>query len=175
MINHSFAHTRAVSVFLLLNVQSKQSHRHLLFSVMSQIVLPIISNHDQMRLCNTINKILDKIDDLHVRLTFNLGKTNKIFYRTKSFTTVKKSILKLVELPSLVAKCCQTWKIWPRKVCRFVYICITRGKSYHFSAKIVSKVVTFSSRNTNVYKFANFVTPYFPCFTTFRHQTWQFY
>ena len=81
----------------------------------------------------------------------------------------------LVELPSLVAKCCTAWKIWRRKVCKFVYICITRGKIYHFSAKIVSKVVTFSSRNTNVYKFANFARPYFPCFTTFRHQTWQFY
>ena len=67
MINHSFAHTRAVSVFLLLNVQSKQSHRHLLFCVMSQIVLPIISNHDQMRLCNTINKILDKIKSIQAR------------------------------------------------------------------------------------------------------------
>ena len=44
-----------------------------------------------------------ELDDLHIRLTFNLGKT-------KSFTTVKKSILELVELPSLVAKCCKTWK-----------------------------------------------------------------
>ena len=30
--------------------------------------------------------------------------------RTKSFTTVKKSIQKLVELPSLVAKCCKHGK-----------------------------------------------------------------
>ena len=54
----------------------------------------------------------------------------------------------------------KAWKIWRRRVCKFVYICITGGKSYHFSAKILSKVVTFSSRNTNVYKFANFARPY---------------
>ena len=36
--------------------------------------------------------------------------------RTKSFTIVKKSILKLVELPSFVAKCCKTWIILLRKV-----------------------------------------------------------
>ena len=45
------------------------------------------------------------MNNLHYRLTFNLGKT------TKSFTTVKKSIRKLVKLPSLVAKCCKTRKI----------------------------------------------------------------
>ena len=38
-----------------------------------------------------------EIGNLHVRLTFNLGKENK------SFTTVK-STPKLVELPSLVAE-----------------------------------------------------------------------
>ena len=48
-------------------------------------------------------------------------------------------------------------------------------KLYQVGLDKLSKVVTFSSRNTNVYKFANFARPYFPCFTTFRHQTWQFY
>ena len=35
-------------------------------------------------------------------------------------------------------------------------------------------VVGFSVRNTFVYKFANFARLYFPQFTTFRHQPWQF-
>ena len=46
-------------------------------------------------------------------------------------------------------------------------------KKLPFSAEIVAKMVTFSSRNTNIYKFANFAMLYFPCFTTFRYQTWQ--
>ena len=112
------------------------------------------------------------IGNLHVRLTFNLSKAKKCF------TIVKKSILKLVEMPSLVAKCCKTWKIWPRKVCKFVYIYIyiyIHLYSYHFCDNFSSKMVTSSSRNTNIYKFANFARLYFPCFTTFRDQTWQFY
>ena len=61
--------------------------------------------------------------------------------RTKSFTTAKKSILKLVELPSFVAKCCKIRKINPRKK-------VTIFATIQFSAKMV----TFSLRNTNVSK-----------------------
>ena len=39
------------------------------------------------------------------------------------------------------------------KFANFVYICITRGKSYHFRANFASKVVTFSVRNTNYYNY----------------------
>ena len=34
----------------------------------------------------------------------------------------------------------------------FVYICITHGKSYHFRANFAPKAVSFSVRNTNIYK-----------------------
>ena len=43
-------------------------------------------------------------------------------------------------------------KYSPAKFANFVYICITRGKSYHFRGNFSSKMVTFSARNTNVYK-----------------------
>ena len=45
------------------------------------------------------------------------------------------------------------------------------SKSYHFCDNFSSKMVTFSARNTNI--FASVL--YFPYFTTFRHQTLQFY
>ena len=38
------------------------------------------------------------------------------------------------------------------KFANFVYICITRGKSYHFCGNFSSKMVTFSARKTNIYK-----------------------
>ena len=59
---------------------------------------------------------------------------------TKSFTTARKRIVKLVELQSLMAKCCKIRKIYsPAKFANFVYICITRGKSYHFELKLPRK------------------------------------
>ena len=64
-------------------------------------------------------------------------------------------------------------KYRPAKFVNFVYICITRVKSYHFCAKVAAKMVP--ARNTNTYKFANFAGLYFPYFTTFRHQTLQSY
>ena len=66
-------------------------------------------------------------------------------------------------------------KIKPREFCEFLYKCITHRKAYHFSGKIDTKMVGFSVRNTFVYKCTNFARPYFPYFTTFSNQTWQFY
>jgi hypothetical protein len=45
------------------------------------------------------------MDNLHVKLNFNLSKEKGI--KTRS----KKSIMKLVKLQNLVAKCCNAWKI----------------------------------------------------------------
>ena len=53
-----------------------------------------------------------------------------------SITTARKSILKLVKLQSLVAKCCKYGKFSLAKFAKFVYICIVRGKVYHFSSQI---------------------------------------
>ena len=109
------------------------------------------------------------MDNLHVRLTFNLAKTNKIFYYSL------KEHPKISRIAKFGGEMLENMENMASQICKFVYICITREKSYHFSAEIVAEVVTFSSRNTNIYKFANFARQYFPCFTTFRHQTWQFY
>ena len=54
------------------------------------------------------------------------------------------------------------------------------NKIYYHSSKEHLKIgsttmVGFRVRNTFVCKFANFAMPYFPHFTTFRNQTWQFY
>ena len=67
-------------------------------------------------------------------------------------------MLKLVKLPSLVAKCCKIRKIYAAEVANFVYFSITHEKPY-----------------TKWQKFANFANVYFSYFATFRHQTWQFY
>ena len=40
----------------------------------------------------------------------------------------------------------------PSKFANFVYVHITRGKINHFRGNFSSKMVTFSARNTNVYK-----------------------
>ena len=99
-----------------------------------------------------------------------------LHYRPKQyFITPRKSILKLVELPCLVAKCSKIRKLWPGEVYEFGYKCITHAKAYHFSGIIDPKVVGFRVRSTFVCKFPNFARPHFPHFTTFRNQTWQFY
>ena len=60
--------------------------------------------------------------------------------RTKSITTARKSMLKLVKLQSLVAKCCKMRKIYsPMKFAYFVLICITHGKMHHFRLKCGNK------------------------------------
>ena len=41
-------------------------------------------------------------------------------------------MLKLVKLPSLVAKCCKMRKIWHREICEFAYKRITDAKANHF-------------------------------------------
>ena len=57
-------------------------------------------------LCKSGNKNHSKImDNLHVRLHFNLVK------RRESNATAKKSVMKLVKLQNLVAKCCKAWTI----------------------------------------------------------------
>ena len=66
----------------------------------------------------------------------------------KFITTALKSVLKLVKLQSLVAKCCKMQKIQPVKFANFVYFCITRGKLIPLSRKRYQ----FSPRNTKVYK-----------------------
>jgi hypothetical protein len=44
----------------------------------------------------------------------------------------QKSILKLVKLQSLVAKCCKIRKICPVKLANFEYFSIARGTNNHF-------------------------------------------
>ena len=102
-----------------------------------------------------INKLRPAMDNLHNRLKVELGK-NKIF------TTARKRILKLVK-----------YGIYsPAKFANFVYICITCGKSYHFWAEIVAKMVTFPRV---IQTYTHFAQLYFPYFTSFCHQTLQFY
>ena len=43
------------------------------------------------------------------------------------------------------------------------------------NSKIDTKMVVFRVRNTFVNKFANLARLYFPHFTSFHNQTWQFY
>ena len=96
------------------------------------------------------------MDNLHYRLTFDLGLGG-----TKSFTTARKKILRLVELQScLVAKCCKMRKICPLEVCKFGI--------YLYYAK---KKLPFSARNTNIYKICKLQGA---IFSVFYNQTLQF-
>ena len=64
------------------------------------------------------------MDNLHNRLKVELGRKNK------TFTTVRKSILKLVGLQSFQWRNVVKYgKYSPAKFANFVYICITRRKS----------------------------------------------
>ena len=93
--------------------------------------------------------------------------------KSKSFTTARKSMSKLVKLPSLVAKCCKIRKIYACEVCKF---CTLLYYAYHKMVEIHRKFGHFVVSVIQKYtKFANFASVYFPCFTIFRHQTWQFY
>ena len=56
---------------------------------------------------------------------------------------------------------CKIRKVQPFKVAKFVYFCIT-------CVNCRPNLVTKSTRNTNVYKFAKLAQLYFPYFTTFR-------
>ena len=62
------------------------------------------------------------MDNLHNRLKVELGRKNEIFH-----TTVKKRILKLVELQSLVAKCCKIRKNSP---CIYFYYARKKLKDF---------------------------------------------
>ena len=50
-----------------------------------------------------------------------------------------------------------------------------KKKKLHFRGNFSSKMVTFSVRNTNVYKIWKLYNAIFQYFATFRHQTLQFY
>ena len=63
----------------------------------------------------------------------------------KFITTALKSILNLVKLQSLVAKCCKM------RIANFVHFCITYGKLIPFSRCRYQ----FSVRNTKIYKIRN--------------------
>ena len=67
--------------------------------------------------------------------------------------SAKRSILKLVKLQSLVAKCYKIRNISLATFANFVYICITRGDAYYFFAHFGLNVVGLHASNTNTYKF----------------------
>ena len=46
--------------------------------------------------------------------------------KSKSFTTARKSMLKLVKLQSLVAKCCKIRKVYACEVCKFCTLFVFR-------------------------------------------------
>ena len=96
--------------------------------------------------------------------------------RLKSFTPARGSILKLVKLPILVAKCCGVGKICASEVCWFcVFLCYARkslttfGEFRPFCGEAFVFVILRYS------KFANSASVYFLYFAIFRHQSYQFY
>ena len=106
-----------------------------------------------------------RIDNLHNRLNFDLGKKNKSFHQSL------KGISKLVKLQSLVASYDKNDRRYSSmKFASFdLYIFGLRAK------KVAAKMITFP-RVIQIYtKSGNFPRLYFPHFKTFRHQTLQSY
>ena len=68
-------------------------------------------------------------------------------------------------MQSLVAKCYKMTKNIALRSLQILYILgITRGKSYHLLAEIAAKMVTFSARDTNMYKICKLSKPIFSLF-----------
>ena len=80
-------------------------------------------------------------DHFHFRLK-RFGK------KTKSFTTARKNIVKLIKFPSLVAKCCAKYAL--AKFANSVYFCSMQGKALPHWPKFTGN--GFSVRNTKIYK-----------------------
>lgn len=126
-------------------------------------------NHRNIR---CLKAIALTIGNSHSRLNFYLSTKNEIL---QSYRTARKSILKLVKLHSLVAKCCEVREIQPCKVCKIRIFCVTRGKPATSPANFGSNVVGFSARNTSIYNdlqsllsyvfriFQHFATKLFTC------------
>ena len=70
--------------------------------------------------------VIALMGNLHNKLTFDLGKKNKIFYYS-----YRKRILRLVELQSLLERCCKI-----RKFANFVYIIVLRAEKVTIFAAI---------------------------------------
>ena len=69
------------------------------------------------------------MDNSHNRLEVKLGRENEIFYYSLKEDTKISQIAKLWRNVVIYEK------YSPAKFPNFVYICITRGKSYHFELK----------------------------------------
>ena len=96
--------------------------------------------------------------------------------KAKFFTTARKSMLKLVKLPSLGAKCCKIRKIYACEVCKFRIFLYYARKSLTTSGEFRPFCgEAFPCVIQKYTKFANFASVFFPYFTIFRQQTWQFY
>ena len=100
------------------------------------------------------------LDNSHYRPIFYLGK--KVYSR--------KSILQLVKLQSLVAKCCKMQ--FALQSSQILYTFVLRAE---IATTFAPKTVAISARNTKVYKICKLCKAFFSHFTTFRNQTLQFY
>ena len=106
---------------------------------------------------------IEVMDHSPFKLNLHFCKKIKIFYHSMS---------KLVTLPRLMAKCCKIRKIYACEVCKFCTLLYYAYKMAEIHRKFGHFVVSVIQKYT---KFANLASVYFPCFTIFRHQTWQFY
>ena len=85
------------------------------------------------------------MDDSSYRLNFDPDRIG----RTKSITTARKSILKLVKLQSLVAKYCKNAENIVVQISRILYTFVLRAE---ICTNFEPKVVQTYARNRKVYK-----------------------
>ena len=92
--------------------------------------------------------------------------------RAKSNTTARKSILKLVKLQSLVAKCCKMRKKIALQIQQILY---TFGLRAEVCTTFGSKVVQISARNTKAFKIREIRRAIFSAFYNISRLNLQFH
>ena len=102
------------------------------------------------------------MDNLHYRRTFDLDNRNEI---------PGKNLLKVVNSKIWLKNIVMCGKYSLTKFANFLMIVLRAEIVTTFG----SKMVAISARNTIIRKFANFARLYFPYFTTFPHQIFEFY
>ncbi len=90
-------------------------------------------------------KLLDKVDETLIWAR-----------RTKTLTTARKSILNLVKLQSLVAKCVKMRKIWHFKFCKFCILlyCVQKFAPLSAQKRKWCKLLHVIQKYTEYVKFA---------------------
>ena len=100
------------------------------------------------RTANKFIAVISKLSIDHSPFKLNLHLCNRD--KNYSFTTARKSLLKLIKLPSFVANYCKVRKIYACEVCTFCIFLYYATKALPQMAEIHRNWSGFSVRNTKI-------------------------